>query len=51
MLSQTAGLPFVPRSIFCVHAGLKLKKNGISYVVKECNSEICLDFAIYSKYF
>lgn len=51
MPPQTAGLPFFSRSFFCVDAGLKIKKNGISYVVKECNSEICLDFAIYSKYF
>lgn len=53
MPPQIAGLPcFSSELFFCVDAGLKIKKNGISYVVvKECNSEICLDFAIYSKYF
>lgn len=36
---------------FCLNVSIKMKKKFISYVVKELDSEICLYFAIYSKYF
>lgn len=37
---------------FCLNLCIKVKKkNLISYVVKESDPEICLYFAIYSKYF
>lgn len=34
-----------------LNVSIKMKKKFISYVVKELDSEICLYFAIYSKYF
>lgn len=37
---------------FCFNPGVKMQeKKMISSVVKESDSEICLYFAIYSKYF
>lgn len=48
--TQISHVFFLLRS-FCFSVGIKMEKKMISSVVKESDSEICLYFAIYSKYF